>query len=161
MPVFDYRFQVEASLEEVIQFHSRTDVLRRLTPPPLVAQVHRFGEMREGMVAEFTLWIGPIPIHWRALHCDVGRHGFTDVQQAGPAASWRHTHRFVPLGENLTELQEHIEYTHKPGWAGLATRLLFPKPGLRLLFAYRKWVTRRTLAGQRRGRRPSDRERAV
>ncbi len=148
MPTFDYRFQVAASLDDVVEFHSRTDVLRLLTPPPLIVQVQRFGEMQEGMVAEFTLWLGPIPIRWRAVHRDVGREGFTDVQQAGPAASWEHTHRFTALGESLTEIHEHIEYTHKPGWAGLASRLLFPKPGLRLLFAYRKWTTRRMLEGK-------------
>ncbi len=150
MPTFDYRFRVAATLEDVVEFHSRTDVLRRLTPPPLVARVHRFGEMKEGMVAEFTLWLGPIPMHWRAVHRDVGPQGFTDVQQAGPLAVWEHTHRFTAVAERVTEIDEHIEYCHKTGWAGLVSRVLFPKPGLRLLFAYRKWVTRHALEGPSR-----------
>ncbi len=100
------------------------------------------------MEAEFTLWLGPFPIRWHAVHQEVGVNGFTDIQRSGPAASWRHTHRFTALGSNRTSVHEHIEYSHKPGWKGLVSRLLFPKPGLRLLFAYRKWITRRALEGR-------------
>ncbi len=152
MPVFEFRFTVKAPIGEVARFHGATDALRRLTPPPMVVRIHRFGAMAEGMEAEFTLWLGPLPIRWLAVHQDVSERGFTDVQQKGPAAFWKHTHRFTPLSDRLTEIHEHIEYRHKPGWRGLLSRLLFPKPGLRLLFTYRKWATRRALEGTGTGR---------
>lgn len=145
MESFDHRFEVLAPLKEVAAFHGRTDILRRLTPPPLIVQLHRFGEMKEGMEAEFTLWLGPLPIRWQAVHRDVTANGFTDIQRKGPAASWKHIHRFAALGERRTEVHDHIEYAHKPGLPGLFSRLLFPKAGLRLLFTYRKWVTKRAL----------------
>lgn len=145
MPTFDFRFTVKAPLAEVVRFHGATDVLRKLTPPPLIVQIHRFGAMEEGMEAEFTLWLGPLPVRWLAVHRDVSGRGFTDIQKKGPAARWEHTHRFTALSDRLTEIHEHIEYGHKPGLSGLASRLLFPKPGLFLLFTYRKWATRRAL----------------
>ena len=71
------------------------------------------------------------------------------MQRSGPAATWEHTHTFVPLDEGRTEIREHIEFEHKPGVWGLVTRVLFSKPNLLLMFTYRKWVTRWYL---RRGR---------
>ena len=42
MPVFNYRFRVQASLESVSEFHFQTGILKKLTPPLMIMQVHRF-----------------------------------------------------------------------------------------------------------------------
>ena len=70
---------------------------------------------------------------------------FTDVQAAGPAKKWEHTHSFVPLSPSVTEVREHIEYEHQAGLWGIVTRLLFSWPNLLFMFGYRKWATRRAL----------------
>ncbi|MEO1172071.1 MAG: cyclase [Myxococcota bacterium] len=140
---FEYRFQVKAPVAAVRAFHGSTEVLRELTPPGTWVQIHRFGALEDGMEAEFTLWLGPIPIRWHALHRDVDAFGFTDVQVQGPMARWEHTHRFVSVDENTTEVREHIELEHPRGLRGVWTRLLFGGLALRGLFAYRAWVTRR------------------
>ena len=145
MPIFDYRFTVNAPLADVAQFHSRTDILKKLTPPPLFVQIHDFGEMAEGMVAEFTMWLGPIPLRWKAEHINVSETGFTDVQREGPLESWAHTHRFSAETPSQTTIHEHIEYTHPAGAKGLFTRAFFGKPGLFALFNYRKLITRWSL----------------
>lgn len=145
MPVFDYRFEVNASLEAVCAFHHDTSALKILTPPPTIVQLHKIEPLAEGSVSRFTLWVGPLPLHWTALHRDVSERGFTDVQVEGPAAKWEHTHRFTPLPHGGTEIHEHIEYEHKSGFWGLMTRLLFARPNLWLMFAYRRAVTRRHL----------------
>lgn len=145
MPTFDYQFSVRASLAAVRDFHSDTAALKRLTPPPTIVQLHEIEPLAEGSVSRFTLWVGPLPLRWTAVHRDVGAQGFTDVQVEGPARRWEHTHTFVELGDGLTEIREHIEYEHRRGPWGLATRLLFSQPNLRLMFAYRKFVTRRDL----------------
>jgi ligand-binding SRPBCC domain-containing protein len=149
MPVFDYAFTVAAPLESVRDFHRDTSALKRLTPPPTFVQLHAIEPLAEGSVSTFTLWVGPLPLRWTAVHRGVSDHGFTDVQRSGPAATWEHTHTFVPLDEGRTEIREHIEFEHKPGVWGLVTRVLFSKPNLLLMFTYRKWVTRWYL---RRGR---------
>lgn len=146
MPVFDYSFAVGAPLEAVRDFHRDTSALKRLTPPPTIVQLHSIEPLAEGSVSTFTLWVGPLPLHWKAVHKNVTDRGFTDIQASGPAAKWEHTHSFVPLADGRTEIREHIEFEHKPGLWGLVTRLLFSRPNLLLMFAYRAFVTRRCLA---------------
>jgi ligand-binding SRPBCC domain-containing protein len=145
MPVFDYSFTVDAPLEAVRGFHHDTSALKRLTPPPTIVQLHAVEPLAEGSVSEFTLWVGPLPLRWRAVHRNVSERGFTDVQAAGPAAKWEHTHSFEPLEDGRTVIREHIEYEHARGFWGLVTRLLFSWPSLWFMFGYRRWVTRRAL----------------
>jgi len=144
MPVFDYTFTVDAPLSKVAEFHHDTRILKKLTPPPIIVQIHEFEPLAEGSVSDFTLWIGPLPVHWVAVHSNVdSTRGFTDTQQQGPFKRWAHTHTFTAEGQNQSCVSEHIEYEHHSGWRGLLSRLLFPKIGLYFTFTYRKWVTRR------------------
>ncbi|MFM7034883.1 MAG: SRPBCC family protein [Planctomycetia bacterium] len=146
MPVFDYTFTVAAPLAAVRDFHRDTSALKRLTPPPTIVQIHSIEPMAEGSESKFTLWVGPLPLRWTAVHRNVSDRGFTDIQAEGPARKWEHTHSFVPLSENLTEIREHIEFEHKRGVWGLVTRLLFSRPNLLVMFGYRSWITRRSLS---------------
>jgi ligand-binding SRPBCC domain-containing protein len=143
VPTFDQSFTVRAPLPAVREFHSSPEALRTLTPPPVVVRLHRFGRLKEGMEAEFTLWMGPFPIHWTARHEQVGPHGFDDVQVSGPMKAWRHQHRFEAVDDFTTRIHDHIDYEHDPRrpW----TRLLFGGLPLALTFRYRQWVTRRSL----------------
>lgn len=145
MPTFDFRFTVDASLADVSAFHHDTSALKRLTPPPTIVQLREIQPLAEGSISKFTLWVGPLPLHWTAEHRDVGENGFTDVQTEGPARKWEHTHTFTAISESSTEIHEHIEYEHKSGFWGVVTRFLFAKPNLLVMFAYRRWVTRRAL----------------
>lgn len=142
MPVFDFRFTVNAPLAAVQKFHHDTSALKRLTPPPTIVQLRDIEPLAEGSTSRFTLWVGPLPLHWTAVHRNVGEHGFTDVQTEGPAKKWEHTHTFVPLSETTTEIREHIEFGHKPGFWGVVTRLLFAKVNLYFMFTYRMMSTR-------------------
>lgn len=147
MPVFDFKFNVDAPLAAVRDFHHDTSALKRLTPPPTIIQLHEIEPLAEGSVSKFTLWVGPLPLHWTAVHRDVSTHGFTDVQREGPAAKWEHTHTFTPLSETETEIHEHIEYEHKSGFWGVVTWLLFSWPNLYLMFTYRRLMTQWCLNG--------------
>jgi ligand-binding SRPBCC domain-containing protein len=142
MPTFDYTFTVNAPLTAVSEFHQDTRILKKLTPPPIFAQIHQFEPLGEGSVAEFTLWFGPLPLRWQAVHSDVGPHGFTDTQAQGPLRYWQHTHRFTAVSETHTQIHEQIEFGHSAGLWGIITRLLFNQPGLYALFTARKWLTR-------------------
>lgn len=146
MPTFDYSFDVNAGVEAVAAFHHDTRVLRRLTPA--YVRIHRVDPLADGAISEFTVWMGPIPIRWRALHRDVGPSGFTDVQDRGPLKTWVHTHRFEAIDGTRTRVREHIEYTYQRGWRGIQGRLFFSPPALRALFWYRAGQTRRALRRQ-------------
>ncbi|MBX3424293.1 MAG: hypothetical protein KF688_01315 [Pirellulales bacterium] len=145
MPVFDYRFTVNAPLKAVGEFHRDTSALKTLTPPPTLVQLHDVEPLGEGSTSRFTLWVGPLPLRWTAVHRGVSDRGFTDVQTEGPALKWEHTHTFTPVSDSVTEIHEHIVYAHRSGFWGFVTRLLFARPNLRLMFAYRKLATRRSL----------------
>lgn len=142
MPIFNYSFTVDAPLDAVADFHRDTSALRKLTPPPMFVQLHQIDPMSEGSVSKFTLWLGPLPIHWTAIHSNVSLYGFTDTQEKGPAKKWVHTHTFTPVNDMQTRVDEHIEYEHGSGFWGVMTRLLFAKPNLNIMFTYRRFVTR-------------------
>ena len=143
MPVFVDRFHVNAPVEAVSIFHSGTRALRRLTPPPVIVQFHHVEPLAEGSRSEFTLWFGPLPIRWLAVHsaCDPAS-GFIDTQERGPMASWRHRHAWQALPDGTTAMSEEVTYAHHPGTAGLLTRILFAPPMLALMFAYRRAAIR-------------------
>ena len=87
----------------------------------MIMQVHKFEPLSEGSISDFTLWFGPIPIHWVAVHSNVDfPHGFTDTQQQGPMKSWSHTHTFTAESDHVSRVSEHVEYAYRSGWAGLA-----------------------------------------
>ena len=146
MPVFDFHFSVNASVQAVREFHHDTSALKRLTPPPTIVQLHEIEPLAEDSVSRFTLWVGPLPLRWTAVHKNVTEHGFTDIQSEGPAKKWEHTHTFKPVSDDVTEVHEHIEFEHKTGAWGILTRILFARPNLYLMFTYRKLVTRRYLS---------------
>lgn len=153
MPQFSFAFNVDAPQEAVAAFHGDTRALKRLTPPPIFVQLHDVEPLEEGSRSTFTMWFGPLPARWRAVHRQVSHHGFTDHQEVGPLRRWRHRHTFEALDEQRTRIVDQVVYDHPRGLAGLLTRLVFNKPGLSLLFIYRKWATRwhlRTAEGRAR-----------
>lgn len=143
---FKYSFLVHAPIEAVAAFHNDPVALRRLTPLPIFAQIHNYEPLGEGSHAHFTLWFGPVPVRWHAVHSNVSLTGFTDTQVRGPLLSWQHTHRFVAVGPEWTRVEEAIIYEHHDGPRGLFSRLLFSRPGLFYLFTARKILTRRGVA---------------
>ncbi len=113
-----------------------------ITPPPILVQVHKAPEhLAEGDEMDFTLWLGPLPIHWVARFEDVTATSFVDRQIRGPMRSWRHQHRFVAIDELTTDVVDEVELEVRPhpiwGPVGLGMALNLP-----VLFAYRSWRTR-------------------
>jgi ligand-binding SRPBCC domain-containing protein len=152
MPVAADRFRVNAPLEAVAHFHRDPRALRLLSPPPVVVQIHKVESLAEGSQSEFTLWFGPIPLRWLAIHSQVDfGSGFTDRQARGPLASWSHRHSWQALPDGATEMQERIEYSHQSGPYGLLTRILFAGPMMRILFRHRRAVIRRACEDEERG----------
>lgn len=137
MAQYRHRVEVEASLTAVSDFHSDSRALRTLTPPPIWVQFHQVEPLAEGSVADFTMWLGPLPVRWTAVHSQVTPHGFIDTQKRGPFKKWVHRHRFQELGNGRTAVLDEIEA--EPG--NLVSRFMWLT--LPILFAYRGWQTRR------------------
>jgi ligand-binding SRPBCC domain-containing protein len=146
MPTFQTSYSINAPLKEVAQFHRNSKAMKRLTPPPVFIQIHHAETLAEGSMSEFTMWFGPLPVRWLAVHSGVDPdHGFTDTQLSGPMKFWKHSHHFTSVDENSSRIEELIQYEHHPGIKGLITRLLFSPPGLSWLFLYRKLAINRIL----------------
>ena len=152
---FTHRFLVRAPIEDIAEFHRSTLALRRLTPPPIWVQFHRLEPLAENSIAEFTLWFGPFPVRWRALHTEVDPlRGFTDIQVMGPLRFWKHRHSFEAVDAETTQITETIEYEYPSGLKGLLARLLYSSLALGVLFLYRQWVTRKWAGRTSRQRQP-------
>lgn len=153
--IFTQVSTLPTSVENLHTFHTRPDILRRLTMPPLILQVLRDDRttLSDGEI-EFRLWFGPIPVRWLARHMPGPiPTSFKDVQVEGPLAQWEHEHLFEPVAGGA-KLTDRITLKHRPGPAGWLTRLLFDGLPLRMLFTYRHWQTRRLLTS-RAGQTPS------
>jgi len=142
---YQHRFQVKAPLDAVVEFHAHSNSMGAITPPPVRVKVHQAPpRLSDGDIMDFTLWLGPLPLHWMARIENITPDGFTDRQVRGPFRQWVHRHTFVPIDETTTEVVDRIEFKLKPHpfWAliGLGMGLTLP-----LLFAYRGWKTRRIL----------------
>lgn len=141
---FRRRFTVKVPLHRVAEFHRDSRALKRLTPPPVFVQLHRVDPLAENSITDFTMWLGPLPVRWTAVHTEVHpSRGFKDSQLRGPFASWEHRHLFVPLDESTTEVVDEIQAAFSSGVWGLLGRFMWLN--LPFMFAYRGWVTRRAL----------------
>lgn len=113
MPSFEMRSEVPAAAAAVFAWHTRRGALHRLLPPwENVRIIDREGGIAEGARTVLRLRRGPLPIRWVALHRALeSGHGFVAEQEKGPFAEWRHTHRFTPLDEQSSLIEDQIEYS--------------------------------------------------
>jgi ligand-binding SRPBCC domain-containing protein len=142
---YRHTFRVDAPPAAVAAFHTRSSSLKAITPPLVPMRLHSAPEeMADGDEMEFTMWLGPVPVRWRARIEDPSPAGFVDRQVSGPFAAWAHRHTFLPLDDGGTQVIDEVEARLRRhllwGPTGLAMWV-----GLPLLFAYRGWQTRRLL----------------
>eukprot|EP00929_Paragymnodinium_shiwhaense_P044890 TRINITY_DN23006_c1_g1_i1.p1 TRINITY_DN23006_c1_g1~~TRINITY_DN23006_c1_g1_i1.p1 ORF type:complete len:173 (-),score=12.97 TRINITY_DN23006_c1_g1_i1:334-852(-) len=149
MPVFRSRFIVDASLDAVRDFHfvDCDSAFSALAPPGTPATIDiPMTRMENGARLGFTLWIACcMPVRWLAVHRDVHDHGFEDVMVSGPLRSWVHTHKFVEETPTSTAIEDTIEYDYGSGAQACVNFMLFNPLGLKALFVWRAFATRRAL----------------
>ncbi|MGL4648049.1 MAG: SRPBCC family protein, partial [Caldilineaceae bacterium] len=144
---YHHRFVVNAPLSVVRDFHRQSASMGAITPPPVIVRVHEAPALLgEGDEMAFTMWMGPLPIRWRARIHDVAPYGFRDTLVQGPFTRWSHEHTFVPVDANRTEVFDtlDIELTPYPFWHLVGRMMTLNLP---VLFAYRQWRTKRLLDG--------------
>jgi len=143
---YHHQFTVKAPLAAVAEFHRQSASMGAITPPPIIVKVHSAPErLDDGDEMAFTLWLGPLPIHWRARIDTVTETGFIDRLISGPFTKWEHRHSFVPIDEGKTTVIDEVSVELSRHWlwklVGLSMWLTLP-----LLFAFRGWKTRQILA---------------
>ena len=148
MRTFHHEFQVNASLARVAEFHNSTQALKQLTPPPMFVKFNDIEPLAEGSRSDFTMWLGPLPIRWIAVHSDVKPGaGFTDTQVEGPFQTWIHQHTFQSLSAGETKVIDRVEGlpSNHLLW-GVISRIMWLT--LPILFAYRERQTRKIVEQQ-------------
>ena len=144
--IYHHRFEVQAPLNAVADFHRQSASMGAITPPPVIVKIHHAPEiLQEGDEMDFTMWLGPLPIRWVAAIEDVSPTGFVDRQMRGPFTRWEHRHTFVPVNTTTTAVIDEVtaELSSNPFWRALGYGMWL---NLAVLFAYRGWRTRQLLA---------------
>ena len=140
---FRQEFLVDAPIERVARFHASTEALKQLTPPPVFIHLHEVEPLGEGSRAVFTMWLGPIPVRWTAVHADVDpQKGFVDWQEEGPFKQWEHKHTFIKVDERTTLVKDEISAEFKSSFLNKALGFVMWL-NLPVLFRFRAWQTRR------------------
>jgi ligand-binding SRPBCC domain-containing protein len=145
---YKHRFEVNAPLAAVAEFHAQSASMGAITPPPAVVRVHRApARLDDGDEMDFTMWLGPLPVRWLARIEDVSPTGFTDRQLQGPFRHWVHCHTFTPVDETTTAVVDEIELELRSNlwWKLVGVGMWFSLP---LLFAYRGWKTKRFIQAE-------------
>jgi ligand-binding SRPBCC domain-containing protein len=144
--IYTHCFRVNAPLNDVVEFHRQSASMAAITPPPIVVQMHRAPSfLSAGDQMDFTMWLGPLPVHWVAQIEGAESTGFIDRQLQGPFRSWVHKHSFVPVDNQATTVHDEVAVElHERNWlwriVGFGMWL-----GLPILFTYRKRRTRQLL----------------
>ncbi|MCH2210163.1 MAG: hypothetical protein MK110_02600 [Fuerstiella sp.] len=139
---FEHLFIVPAPVSEVAAFHYHHDAFLRLVPPGPRVRIHLQQPLANASIVEFTMWLGPFPIYWKAVHSEIRDTGFVDTQVAGPMKSWIHRHSFERVSDSETAVVDRIDYEHFPGWRGVRSHCLFARASLKTLFMWRTYATR-------------------
>ncbi len=156
--LYRHSFQVRAEISAVLKFHMHSRSMAMITPPPIIVRIHRAPAiLQNGDEMDFTLWLGPLPIHWQAQIEWTTANSFIDRQIRGPFYIWIHSHTFHKIDNHHTLIHDEVEATLKPHliWRLVGASMWI---GMPLLFAYRGWKTRRLLERQALDRQTTNQE---
>lgn len=111
---FSKRTHLNASVQQVFEWHKQPDAIQLLTPPSKKIQViSRKGTLgKDGFELSFRMYLfSPFFITWVARHDHyIENQQFRDVQVKGPFHLWEHTHRFVADGEDACWMEDDVVY---------------------------------------------------
>jgi uncharacterized protein len=143
------RSRIAAPAEAVFRWHEAPGALEALTPPGKpVRLVERTGGLEVGARVVLAIGWGPLRIHWIAEHDRyVPGREFRDVHRSGPFARWAHTHRFLPVDEHSSILEDEVEWALPFGAIGTLGRAIARREIARL-FAHRHRVTAAAVSGR-------------
>ncbi len=146
MPIFEWRNIMPAPADELYEYHARPGAFERLAPPWQKLRVlEQSGDVTGGRVV-FEVRFGPVKRRWTAeMGGSVPGRQFVDRQLDGPFSAWEHTHRFVPVDDDHSELIDHIEYRLPAGGITDAVGEGPAGRALERLFRFRHERTRRDL----------------
>lgn len=133
-------------IHDVFRFFSEATNLDSITPPWLRFKIltPQPIAMQGGTLIDYSLHLHSFPVKWRSRIEDwKPDEGFIDVQVKGPFKYWRHEHRFRPLEDGRTLVEDQVKYRVPGGWP---IHRLFVRRDLLRIFNYRQRKTLEILA---------------
>lgn len=117
---FARRHQLSVSNNEAFAWHKRQGAFLRLTPPwQKIEIVEQKGTIHDGDYLIFKMKMGFISIIWKAVHERyIENRQFCDNQLQGPFSYWNHEHKFQPINERSSYLNDQLSYKLPGGIVG-------------------------------------------
>lgn len=134
---------VRQPLDVVFAFFERPENLERITPPELSFEILTPSpiSMERGALIDYRVRLAGIPFRWTTYITRYEPpHTFVDVQLCGPYTFWHHTHRFSPIEERATLIEDEVLYLLPFGLLGSLFHRLWIKRQLTRIFDYRGTV---------------------
>ncbi len=143
MYVFKKKIILKAEIENVWDFFSSPDNLKKITPPHMGFQIVTGGEVKmyPGQMISYKVKpIAGIPLTWVTEITHVEPHKyFVDEQRFGPYSMWHHEHHFKVVDEGV-EMIDIVSYVLPLGILGRIAHSLFVERQLNGIFDYRSTV---------------------
>ena len=152
--VVERSVEIAAPVEDVFAFHLDTRNAAAISPrgTRITDVTGRFPVMPGALVTmRMRQWPSPVATTWRVrIEAVEPPRRIVDVAERSPFRSWRHEHRFQPLGPGRTLMTDRVTYRLPLGPIGrLADRLLVRRQ-LTHAFAERHRRTRELLEARAR-----------
>ena len=138
MPTWKKVSDFHYSASHLFSWHARNGAFVRLTPPwerikiisweggeatQHLPPIEQYGDISKGTQVKLQMKVGPFPLQFHAEHTDLQiNSSFTDVQRKGPFAEWKHIHRFVPVTEQSSQMDDDIFFRMPLGFGNWFTR---------------------------------------
>ncbi|CAG0999510.1 MAG: SRPBCC family protein [Anaerolineae bacterium] len=162
MARYQQRFVVNAPLEVVWRIHDDPVTLKALTPPPLrVTILEKDDPLKVGSTLKFRMFlVGPLGVIWQAIYDEftpyqvgITQCGFVDRALRSPFYAWRHRHTFEALSASQSAITDAVTFELLPGVLGKLVNGLVGLPAVAILFAYRRFKTKRLITQALRSRK--------
>ncbi|MBK5255466.1 MAG: TIGR01777 family oxidoreductase [Vicinamibacteria bacterium] len=146
---FLLRSKVQVSAARLFAWHMRRGAFERLAPPweePIVDSP--FARPEVGGTVHLQVPVAPgVRFRWISEFKDVkDGESFRDVQQTGPFDSFDHTHRFEPVSDHESVMEDRIQYRLPFGFLGDLLGASVVRRKLAATFGYRHRALAKDLA---------------
>lgn len=147
--VIERSIEIDVPVERLYRFHLDTRNAPRVSPPGTeFDSIEGEFPVRDG--SEVTVVMRqkpiPLPVTWRILiEAVVPNRAVIDVALESPFASWRHEHRFEPLGPDRTRMTDRVTYLLPFGPMGEIGNRMLVRRMLEKAFHQRQELTKRLM----------------
>ena len=120
MRIYEKTSLIECSLKKLYDFHLDMKNLKAISPKGIKVTLLNEGFVpKEGAILRLKTVKNFLPIIWEVKIDKMDAPNLlVDVAMKSPFKSWRHSHIFTQVDENICELKDVVEYTLPFGFLG-------------------------------------------